>query len=65
MNWLRSNLGTIITLAVLLLTAGAAYGRMAQLCRQIELKADRTAITRELDQIHTTLRRMEDKIDGL
>lgn len=65
MTWLKTNLGTLLTAVVLLLTAGIAYGRMAELAGQINAKADRAAVVRELDQIQRTLERIEGKLDDL
>lgn len=64
MKWLKGQIGVFVTLAVLLISMGAAYGKLAQICAQVKEKADRDAICRELDLIHKCLERIEDKIDG-
>jgi len=51
------------------LAAAAGYGAIrqqaGQVAAQIDAKADKEAVYRELDQIRTQLTRIEDKIDGL
>lgn len=65
MRWLKENATTILTAAVLLLTAGMAFARVQTVCGRIEEKADKAVIYRELDQIHKTLARIESKLDGI
>jgi len=65
MHWIKDNIATLITLAVLLLTVTAAFARMQAVCTQIDGKADKEVVYRELDQIHRTLGRIESKVDGL
>jgi len=69
MDWLKNNIIAIFMALVVCLAAAAGYGAIRQQCRQfagqIDAKADKEAIYRELDQIRTQLTRMESKIDGL
>lgn len=76
MKWLKSNLGTVITIGTLLLAAGLAWGRLdsrldAQgkvqegLSRQLAGKVDRDQVLRELDQVHVELRKIDSKLDGV
>jgi hypothetical protein len=64
MTWLRKNTVVIVTLSVLFGGGLVTWGRMQQLCTQIEAKADSTAVTRELDLIQKTLDRIETKLDN-
>lgn len=63
MTWLKRNVGPLIM--VLIFLAGSIVGVRADLCRQIEAKADKAAVTREMDQVHNDLERIEAKIDTL
>jgi archaellum component FlaC len=65
LTWLKSNLATLITLMVLVIGTAVAYGRMSEICSRVESKADREAITREIDQINNRLERIENKVDRL
>lgn len=69
MQWIRNNVATILTGLVLVLSVAMGYARIATtqaaLCRQIEIKADKEAVYREMDLIQTHLERIEAKLDGL
>lgn len=65
MRWIKENATTILTAAVLLLTAGMAFARVQAVASRIDQKADTVTIYRELDQIHKTLARIEGKLDGI
>lgn len=65
MTWLTRNLGWIITLAALLIGAAVGYGRVQQVCTQIDRKAERDQVTREMDQIHQQLQSIERKLDAV
>lgn len=60
MTWLQRYLGALITLAALLIGGAIGYGRVQQICTQVNGKADQ----RELDQIRVTLNRIEGKLDS-
>jgi hypothetical protein len=64
-TWLTRNLGWIITLAALLIGAAVGYGRVQQVCTQIDRKAERDQVTREMDQIHQQLQSIERKLDAV
>jgi len=76
MNWLRNNIIALFMALVVCLAAAGGYGAMKQQYRNTEIilhaqglelegKADKDAVMRELDQIHQQLTRIEAKIDGL
>ena len=64
MNWLRKQGTIIVTLSILMGGGFVTWGRMQQVCSQIDTKADRASITRELDLIQATLSRIETKLDN-
>ena len=67
MSWLKSQIGTILTAIVLLVSVGIAYGGMrttqARLCEELQTKVDKEEVRRELDQLHTQMSRIESKLD--
>jgi hypothetical protein len=67
MNWLKGQIGWILTAIVMLTGAAMAFGRMQTRTETIYAvlaeKADKAAVTRELDQIQATLERIEHKLD--
>ena len=67
--WIKQQAGVVITLLCLFAAVVAGYSRLeteqAVLCKAIERKADKEQVTRELDQIHLVLQRMEGKLDDL
>ncbi len=65
MKWVKNQLSIIITLAVLLGGGLVAWGRMSQMCTQIERKADKEAVMRELDHIQGQLERIDSRLDGV
>jgi hypothetical protein len=65
MTWLTRNLGWMIALAALLIGGAAGYGRVQQVCTQIEHKADRDDVLREMDLIHGQLMSIERKLDAV
>lgn len=68
-QWFKNQLGTVITLAVLLAATAAGYGalnaRQDEIYRRLDAKADKDPIVRELDQIQTHLSQISRKIDEL
>jgi hypothetical protein len=65
MTWLKGQMGWILTSVTLLIAAGMAFGRIQEIGRSVELKADQASIVRELDLVHDQLNRIEQKIDTL
>ncbi len=63
MTWLKRNVGPILMALIFVITSVVAV--RADLCRQIDTKADRQAVTREMDQLHDDLERIEGKLDAL
>lgn len=64
MRWIKKQAAVLVTVAILLSGGLVTWGRMQQLCTQIEGKADKEAVVRELDQIARTLERIEGKLDA-
>ena len=68
-SWIKQQAGVVITLVVLFAGVVAGYSRLAAeqaaLCKTVDRKADKEQVTRELDQIHFALQRIEGKIDDL
>ena len=60
MSWLQRYLSALITLAALLIGGAIGYGRMQQICTQVESKADQ----HEIAQIGAQLNRIESKVDA-
>jgi uncharacterized membrane-anchored protein YhcB (DUF1043 family) len=65
MTWLTRNLGWMIALAGLLVGGAVGYGRIAQTTTLVQTKADKEAVSRELDLVHNDLLRVEGKLDSL
>jgi len=69
MKWVKGQLSILVTLSVLmggwLVAWGRTQERLQQLTTQIEAKADKETITRELDLIQVQLSRIEDRLDGV
>lgn len=69
MTWIKGQLGTLITAVALLVTVGIAFGRLDtrqdDMCMQLQGKADKAAVTREMDQIHGQLTEINRKLDAL
>ena len=69
MSWIKGQLGTLITATALLVTVGIAFGRLDtrqdEMCVQLQAKADKSAVTREMDQIQGRLAEINDKLDAL
>jgi hypothetical protein len=67
--WIKSQVGVIVTILCLGAAAVAGYSRLETeqraLCKAIDRKADRDAVTREMDHIHTALIRIENKLDAM
>ena len=67
--WIKQQMGVVLTLLCLFAAVVAGYSRLeteqSVLCKAIERKADKEQVTRELDQIHLVLQRMEGKLDDL
>jgi hypothetical protein len=64
-TWLQRYLGALITMAALLVGGAIGYGRIQQICTQVDRKADKEAMTREIDGVARRLERMEQKLDQL
>lgn len=60
MTWLQRYLGALITLVALLIGGAIGYGRIQQICTQVQGKAEQ----REMDQIRSQLTRIEGKLDN-
>jgi hypothetical protein len=65
MTWLSKNLGWIIALLGMTLGGAIGYGRISQICDEVQGKADQVTVNRELDQIHQQLRCIDGKLDQL
>lgn len=63
-QWLKTNLTCLVTLGALLAGTAATWGRMGAAYQQIDGKADKAAVTREMDQIHEQLNSIEGKLDA-
>ncbi len=63
MTWLQRYLGPMLTAAALLVGGAIGYGRVQQICTQVQGKADQAAVTRDMDQIQGQLDRIERKLD--
>ena len=62
-TWIKSQVGTLLTLIVLVVGVAVAWGRIDEQCGQIEAKADKEAVYRELDHIQETLFIINGKLD--
>jgi hypothetical protein len=69
MTWIKGQIGTILTLVTLLVAVGISFGRLDtrqdEMCLQLQAKADKAAVTREMDQVHDQLRQINNKLDTL
>ena len=65
MKWVKNQVTIFITLAILLGGGLVTWGRMRQICEQVEHKADKEAVMREMDQIQDKLDRIESRLDGV
>jgi len=65
MKWLRDNAISLFMAAVVVLAAAAGYGAIRQQVGDIDAKADRETVYRELDQLRATVNRIEGKVDEL
>jgi len=65
MKWVKNQIVVIVTLAALLGGGLITWGRIQQICTGIDKKADKEAMTRELDQIHQQLSTINGKLDNL
>ena len=67
--WIKTNIGVMVAVVVLAAGIVAGYSRLETqqeaLCEAIKAKADRQAITREMDLIHGALMRIEAKMDRI
>lgn len=61
---MKAQVGWIVTAVAMLIGAGMGLGQMRQMCVTIDGKADKAAVTRELDLIQATLDRIETKLDN-
>lgn len=68
MAWLKQIIGPIVTIVALMVAGSISFGKLsARLdgqCTQMQAKADRASVERELDQIQQHLSRIEVKIDA-
>jgi hypothetical protein len=72
MKWIKQQCVVIVTLATLLAGAFVTWGKMQEVCRQIDSKADkaqvasdRAATVRELDLIEKQLAAINTRMDGV
>lgn len=69
MAWIKGQIGTLLTAVTLLLAVGISWGRLDvrqdEICRQVQAKADKDAVTREMDQVQTHLAEINRKLDTL
>ena len=69
MSWMKGQIGTILTAVTLLIAVGISFGqlkgRQDDLATAVTAKADKTAVQREMDQIHEQLRCINSKLDAL
>lgn len=69
MTWIRGQIGTLLTAITLLIAVGISFGqlksRQDDLCAAVTLKADKTAVQREMDQIQDRLGEINEKLDTL
>jgi hypothetical protein len=76
MQWLKGQLGTIVTCTTLLIAASMAWARVdsrqtelafrqAELDRAVQSKVDRDVVLRELDQVQRQLGKISDRLDGV
>lgn len=69
MAWLKGQIGTLLTAVTLLVAVGISFGqlkgRQDDLCVAVTLKADKTAVQREMDQIQDRLGEINRKLDTL
>lgn len=69
MTWFKSQIGTLLTAVTLLIAVGISFGRLDakqdELCVQLQAKADKSAVTREMDQIQSRLAEINHKLDAL
>jgi sensor domain CHASE-containing protein len=65
MNWIRKNCTVILTLAIVLGGALVTWGRVQYISTQIDKKADKESIIRELDLIHEQLKAIIARLDGV
>ncbi len=67
--WLKNQVGLVVTVLGLFAAVVAGYSRLetqqAALCQAVDRKADKEAVTREMDHIHEALSRIENKLDAL
>ena len=61
-QWIRDN---VITLVIVLFGVGSAWGMVALQCKQIDAKADKETVYRELDHVRESLARIENKLDEI
>jgi Tfp pilus assembly protein PilO len=75
-NWIKTQFGPLVTLTIVLIGGLMAWSRLAACVEAVELrqadlrtivetKADKSAVTREMDQLHAQLDRIERKIDQI
>ncbi len=69
MTWIKSQLGVFLTAVTLLIAVGLWCGRLDarqdDLCTQLQTKADKEAVQREMDQVQTHLVEISRKLDTL
>ncbi|MDD3444185.1 MAG: hypothetical protein PHS60_02140 [Zavarzinia sp.] len=67
--WFKNQIGVVVTVLGLFAAVVAGYSRLetqqAALCQAVERKADKEAVTREMDHIHAALERIENKLDQM
>ena len=65
MGWIKSHIGNIITLVVLVVAMAVAWGGMTVQCDRIDAKADKEPVYRELDRIQEQLVIIDGKLDAI
>jgi len=69
MTWFKGQIGTLLTAITLLIAVGISFGRLDtrqdEMCLQLQAKADKAAVTREMDQLHGRLDEINRKLDAL
>jgi hypothetical protein len=65
MKWVKKQVTIIVTLAILFGGGLVTWGRMQQMCSEIERKADKEAIMRELDLIQRQLASIDAQLHGV
>lgn len=67
MSWFKQILGSVVTIVGLTIAGSISFGRLSSrqedLVADVQAKADKEAVEREMDQLQSHLARIELKID--